>query len=203
MTSGTSPFFTWHALGRPIPGPEALVLHFCTPAQVSLARRRALTWKAIVPRCAFAAVVPGPKAPPAAACLALIRRQAARLGLTEKQIVMIGEAQALPDMLDLALRPAGAAPHAVMIDMPRDALPMVPGNRAGTLRFVQHRLADDPDTRIFESAIRALRRAGCDIRTILLPDGAGPLTRAIATFLVELVAIVCRSPVHPDPEQKA
>jgi hypothetical protein len=192
-------------LGRPILDPEALVLHLCTPAQVPLARRRALTWKAIVPRCAFAALVLGPRAPATATLPfpALIRRQAARLGLTEEQIVMIGEARASTPMLELALRPAGPVAHAIVVDMPGNALPTAQGKHAGALRFVQRRLPDDPDTRAFEGIIRTLRRAGLDIRTILLPDGTGPLARAIATFLVELVAMASRSPTNTDPEQSA
>jgi hypothetical protein len=207
MTQSPLPTFTWHELGKRHPQPEALVLHLCTAGELPMARRRALAWQAIVPRCAFAAlnVAGGATLASNSALHALIRRHMVHLGLHDGQLVMIAEGRAALWTLGLVARSSALCPHAVLADLPSMEAPLLPGRQSATcsLRFVQHRLSEDPDNRQFHETIRTLRRAGFDIRTLLLPDGAGPHARAIAAFLVELVAIACRSAATPDPEQSA
>ncbi|WP_206239916.1 hypothetical protein [Novosphingobium terrae] len=208
MTQGPLPSFTWHELGKPPPQPEALVLHLCMPGELPMARRRAQAWQAIVPRCAFAALnmTGGATPAPHSKLHTLIRRHTVHLGLHEGQLVVIAEGRAALWALGLVARPSALNPHAVLADLPCVDMPQPPGGRQNatcSLRFVQHRLPEDPENRRFHHTVNALRRVGFDIRTILLPDGAGPHARAIAAFLVELVAIACRSPATPDPEQSA
>lgn len=188
-----SPQPVWQMLHLPCVAPEALVV------VLQGTDRSDMTafvpgWHEAVPRAAFAAILTERKSTADAALISLIRARIDEMGLTFGQVVLVGAGSAGHVALDLVLQGRAPGAGAIVVDLPRPALPRVMRAAPASLRFVQHRDEDDPEGRAFHEMIRVLRDLSFDIRTFALWDGPDPTNGALNTFLVELVAHASRYP---------
>lgn len=166
---------------------------------LSHAEDLARDWAEAVPRSAFAGLETDLES--CRITLAPLRErildEAAKLGLGPLQIIIVGSGKAGQRALDLVLLGIVRGVGAIIVDIPPGPIPISPGGVMGSVRFVQHRQPDDPDGGHFDALVQALRLSSLDIRIIALPEGPDPASRALGTFLVELVANASRhrSPV--------
>lgn len=116
-----------------------------------------------------------------------------RVGMTPRQLILLGEGAVARRMLELALRGELPCGGIVAIDVTSDALPFHIVPTVTAIRLVVHRTDDAPQG----SLIGALRAADLDARIIHLDLTAGRGTEAAAasateTFVLELVATIGR-----------
>ena len=116
-----------------------------------------------------------------------------RVGMTPRQLILLGEGPVARRMLELTLRHELPCGGIVAIDVASDALPFHIVPTVTAIRLVVHRTDDAPQG----SLIGALRAADLDARIIHLDLTAGRGTEAAAasateTFVLELVATIGR-----------
>jgi hypothetical protein len=169
---------------------DALVLVLFVHGKLADAERLTSLWAHAVPRCAFAGIELdlGATAMDPARLREIIMDEAFALGLQSWQIVLVGVAVAARHALELATIGVVPGISAIVVDLPPGPLPATPPGAAASIRFVQHRRADDPDGASFDALVHALRMSSLDTRIVVLPAGADPSSQAFGTFLVELVA---------------
>ncbi|WP_375786724.1 hypothetical protein ACE10Z_03685 [Bradyrhizobium sp. Pha-3] len=116
-----------------------------------------------------------------------------RLGMTPRQLILLGEGPLGRRMLELALRHELSCGGIVAIGVAADALPFRIVPTATAIRLVVHHTDEGPQG----SLIGSLRAADLDARIINLDLAAGRGAEAAAasateTFVLELVATIGR-----------
>ena len=115
-----------------------------------------------------------------------------RLGMTPRQLILLGEGQLARSALELVLRGELPCGGIVAIDIACDALPFRIVPTTSAIRLVVHHGSEQPHGNL----IGALRAADLDARIINLDLAAGHGAEAAAsateTFVLELVATISR-----------
>ncbi|SED32167.1 hypothetical protein [Bradyrhizobium erythrophlei] len=116
-----------------------------------------------------------------------------RVGMTPRQLILLGEGPVARRMLELALRHELPCGGIVAIDVAADALPFRIVPTATAIRLVVHHTDEGPHGNL----IGSLRAADLDARIINLDLAAGRGAEAAAasateTFVLELVATIGR-----------
>lgn len=192
MIATTPSTLRWHALRKAQGRIDALIVVLARRHDLAFARALAQRWGEAVPHGHFVAA----RADFQAGNMPLdtmLWGKARTSGLQPSQIILVGVEEAARCAFDLVVNGSLAGLSAILVDMaPALAAPVLPAMGAA-LRFVRHARADEadsPDLPAFEAMIHGLRQASFDLRTITLPEGPDPASRAIGTFLIELVARV-------------
>ncbi|GKQ53439.1 hypothetical protein [Bradyrhizobium sp. Ce-3] len=172
--------------------PRVLVGVLAAPETADIVEPEILAqWRRLTPQATWLPIVLRETSP--AGILGSVTDALDRLGMTARQLILLGEGHLARHVLELALRGELPCGGIVAIDVAVDAPPFRIMSTATAIRLVIHHNDEAPR----DNLIGALRAADLDARIINLDLVAGRGTDAAAasateTFVLELVATIGR-----------